>query len=234
VATFAPNWRASATEGHGHRRRPARNDSSTYRAAVAAVLLVLSTMAGIALFVEVKVVPGHSEEFGFHTRMRRLMREELRGERSQAVLVEAGDSLASTIRQFYRERQYAPAWIGASGPSQGARDLAAILSDADDRGSAPELCGASRIRGLIEMVEDGGDPGTAPAAYSELDVRLTTGFLLYARTKAGERRISRAAWLAVLEAAVARDDPRRVLEQLEHHRELYARISGTAYLLAAR
>jgi hypothetical protein len=230
MATLTSNWRASTTEGHGHRRRPAHSESSTLRPAVAAVLLVLSTMAGIALFVEVKVVPGHaSDEIGFDTRMRPLMREELRGEGSQALLVEAGDSLASTVRQFYRERQYAPAWIGASGPSQGARDLAALLSDADNGGTAPELCGASRIRGLIEMVEDGGDPGTAPVAYSELDVRLTVGLLLYAREKAGpDRLITSAAWLNVLEAAVARDDPRRVLEQLEHRRELYA------YLLAAR
>jgi murein L,D-transpeptidase YcbB/YkuD len=62
---------------------------------------------------------------------------------------ERAAELLAMLAGFYQERQMAPLWLDANGPSERARALAAVLRAADQRGLDPEDYDASIITVLL-------------------------------------------------------------------------------------
>lgn len=73
------------------------------------------------------------------------------------------------LAAFYRERQMAPLWLDADGPSERAVALAGVLRSADLNGLDPEDYGASAIAGLLSSTE--------PERQAELELRLSLGLI---------------------------------------------------------
>jgi murein L,D-transpeptidase YcbB/YkuD len=82
---------------------------------------------------------------------------------------ERAAGLLVVLAQFYQERQMAPLWLDAEGPSVRATALAAVLRDADQDGLEPEDYDASIITGLLSA-------GT-PEQRAELELRLSVSLL---------------------------------------------------------
>jgi L,D-transpeptidase YcbB len=77
--------------------------------------------------------------------------------------------LLVVLARFYQERQMAPLWLDAGGPSARAEVLAKVLRDADQDGLDPEDYHASIITELLSA-------GT-PDQRAELELRLSLGLL---------------------------------------------------------
>jgi L,D-transpeptidase YcbB len=77
--------------------------------------------------------------------------------------------LLVVLAKFYQERQMAPLWLDADGPSARAEVLAKVLRDADQDGLDPEDYHASTITELLST-------GT-PDQRAELELRLSLGLL---------------------------------------------------------
>jgi murein L,D-transpeptidase YcbB/YkuD len=77
--------------------------------------------------------------------------------------------LLVVLAKFYQERQMAPLWLDADGPSARAEVLAKVLRDADQDGLDPEDYHASTITELLSA-------GT-PDQRAELELRLSLGLL---------------------------------------------------------
>ena len=82
---------------------------------------------------------------------------------------ERAAGLLVVLAQFYQERQMAPLWLDAEGPSARATALAAVLRDADQDGLDPEDYDARVIAGLLAA-------GT-PDQRAELELRLSVSLL---------------------------------------------------------
>jgi murein L,D-transpeptidase YcbB/YkuD len=82
---------------------------------------------------------------------------------------ERAAELLVVLAQFYQERQMAPLWLGADGPNDRARALAAVLRDAGQDGLDPEDYDARVITGLLAA-------GT-PDQRAELELRLSVSLL---------------------------------------------------------
>jgi murein L,D-transpeptidase YcbB/YkuD len=82
---------------------------------------------------------------------------------------ERAAELLVVLARFYQERQMAPLWLDADGPSARATALAAVLRDADQDGLDPEDYDASIITGLLAA-------GT-PDQRAELELRLSVSLL---------------------------------------------------------
>jgi murein L,D-transpeptidase YcbB/YkuD len=73
------------------------------------------------------------------------------------------------LARFYKERQMAPLWLDASGPSARAGALAAVLRSADQDGLDPEDYGVAAIDKLLS--------GGTPEELAELELRLSLGLI---------------------------------------------------------
>jgi L,D-transpeptidase YcbB len=82
---------------------------------------------------------------------------------------ERAAELLVVLAKFYQERQMAPLWLDAGGPSARATALAAVLHGADQDGLDPEDYDASIITGLLAA-------GT-PDQRAELELRLSISLL---------------------------------------------------------
>jgi murein L,D-transpeptidase YcbB/YkuD len=77
--------------------------------------------------------------------------------------------LLVVLAKFYQERQMAPLWLDADGPSARAEVLAKVLRDADQDGLDPEDYHASTITELLSA--------GSPDQRAELELRLSLGLL---------------------------------------------------------
>ncbi len=89
------------------------------------------------------------------------------------VQAQAEQSATPGLLAFYRQRDFAPAWRYADGPSPQAHALARLLAASADEGLPPAAYHAEEIARLL--AEGDADP----AAVARLDVLLTDAFLTY-------------------------------------------------------
>jgi L,D-transpeptidase YcbB len=82
---------------------------------------------------------------------------------------ESAAELLAMLAQFYQERQMAPLWLDAGGPSARATALAAVLRSADQWGLDPEDYDASVITALLSAA--------TPDQRAELELRLSLGLV---------------------------------------------------------
>jgi len=82
---------------------------------------------------------------------------------------ERAAELLVVLAQFYQERQMAPLWLDAEGPTARARALAAALREADRQGLDPEDYDASTVTGLLAAA--------TPDGRAELELRLSLGLV---------------------------------------------------------
>jgi L,D-transpeptidase YcbB len=87
--------------------------------------------------------------------------------------------LLVVLAKFYQERQMAPLWLDADGPSARAEVLAGVLRDADKEGLDPEDYHASIITELLSA--------DTPDGRAELELRLSLGLLEMASDPASGR-----------------------------------------------
>jgi murein L,D-transpeptidase YcbB/YkuD len=73
------------------------------------------------------------------------------------------------LAQFYQERQMAPLWLDAGGPSARAKALAEVLRNAGQDGLEPEDYGVTAIGRLLA--------GGTPEQLAELELRLSLGLI---------------------------------------------------------
>jgi L,D-transpeptidase YcbB len=87
--------------------------------------------------------------------------------------------LLVVLAQFYQDRQMAPLWLDADGPSARAEALAGMLRTADQRGLDPADYHAAIIAGLLSA--------NSPEQRAELELRLSLGLLEIASDLASGR-----------------------------------------------
>lgn len=109
----------------------------------------------------------------------------------------------STIPQFYRQRNYTPAWTLAQTPTTQAMDLILALKSSEDEGLSPEIYHLSEIQRLLSKLRESdlGLGSISPSILAELDILLTDAFLLYStHLRAGrvDPESIHTSWLAFL------------------------------------
>jgi len=92
------------------------------------------------------------------------------------------DDIQPSVRAFYKERRYMPAWTHIGGPTADARALVKRLGDAPEHGLDPKHYDYDRLKSLMEALEPGvpATDGAQLADMASLDVELTRNFLKYA------------------------------------------------------
>jgi murein L,D-transpeptidase YcbB/YkuD len=93
-----------------------------------------------------------------------------------------GTALWKQVRQFYEQREFAPAWIEGTTPRRQMADLIGALQDAGREGLDPELYSATLIEARRKEATKGflTDPGFDPDEAGTLDVWLTYLYLKHA------------------------------------------------------
>ncbi len=100
---------------------------------------------------------------------------------SPPIRVDGEVILASVVLpRFYRERDFAPAWVGEDGPLNLTAALVAALDGAAGHGLDPGDYHANRIRRLLTRLSAARGIGTPPdpRMLADLDLMCTDGFLL--------------------------------------------------------
>lgn len=109
----------------------------------------------------------------------------------------------SAIPEFYRKRNYKPAWTLEGTPTTQATDLIRALNSSRDEGLSPEIYHLSEIQSLLsKLIEPDLRLGSvSPSILAELDILLSDAFLLYAtHLRAGrvDPESIHTSWMAFL------------------------------------
>ncbi len=109
----------------------------------------------------------------------------------------------SAIPEFYRKRNFLPAWIDHEKPAPQAGELLSALADSRNEGLSPEIYHFAEIRSILRGLSGRGSDSAAVSSstLAELDVLLTDAFLLYAtHLRAGrvDPETVHTAWVAFL------------------------------------
>ena len=92
------------------------------------------------------------------------------------------DDIQPSVRAFYKQRRYLPAWTHIDGPTDDARALVKRIGEAPADGLDPKNYDVERLTELMEALKPGVPmtKGGEPADMAALDVELTRNFLKYA------------------------------------------------------
>jgi murein L,D-transpeptidase YcbB/YkuD len=121
-------------------------------------------------------------------------------------------------RAFYKQRHMAPAWTSGSGPTNAARELAAVVAHAQDEGLEPEEYSSSAIAARREEGKDQGRTGADPRSLAEFDLMCTLAAFHY-MSDVSDGRISPKALDAEWVAKPRRGDLDSLLaDAIEHNR----------------
>jgi len=174
------------------------------------------------------------------------LRSILSGAVYQTVVIAGNDSLFSPewVQQFYKDREYRPAWSIEKSVTSDADSLVAAIKESGAEGLTPQDYHLRTIDSIYRELQPGytGRETTAPSLWVGLDLMLTDAFLIYACHLA-EGKIDRdslearcavgkngARYDSLLEASLQSHTIKQVLRSLLPQHPLY---TGLKEMLAS-
>jgi murein L,D-transpeptidase YcbB/YkuD len=145
-------------------------------------LWVLAIALGIAILTPEAARPEGEPLSG---QVAESLRSHIEAAASDHLLQVGGEAIAASpaLLSFYEGRAFRPAWSGDRGPLPVARELLAVLADAQSEGLQPATYGVPEIqrtlKDLSSLDERSGERRTRRLA--EFDLLLTDGFLRFAQ-----------------------------------------------------
>lgn len=119
-------------------------------------------------------------------------------------------------RTFYKHRQMSPAWTSGSGPTNAARELAAVVAHAQDEGLEPEEYSSSAMASRWDDSKGHALTGADPKSLAEFDLLCTLAALHY-MSDVSDGRISPKALDAEWVAKPRRGDLDSLLDDAIRH-----------------
>jgi murein L,D-transpeptidase YcbB/YkuD len=133
----------------------------------------------------------------------------------------------------YKDREYRPLWTSGGRPRGGARELAAIICDAEREGLRPADYGLADLKAVLERTY-GKEERPTPSALAALDLELTARLLDYGADLLAGRldpsavddgwyiRARRSSVDSALRMALHEGGPKDMLDQLRPRQKEYA------------